>query len=281
MDCQTARQSLAAIRPGTADSALPEFASAREHVQSCAACQTTLNRHDELDLRIGELCRDVAVPAGLKDRILDSLQSTAKQPAPAATSRLPSGSPAPAPVSVEHRKNTPLSRRKWSRRIAAAACALLVGVGAWFLIQQSFATVSLDEIDAAGESLVDVAPEKLPEFVGFASGVELHPPQEMNLTNVRVSTPPRHMTVGERGIESAVFFLTVTSRGSKTLTGRLAVLPLAKVAAAPPAGGRLFRYVGTDYAAVWTEGNLVYVCYLSGRDAKAELEWRLPPLQAS
>ena len=71
MNCQTARQTLELLRPvENASSASDE---AEQHVRYCLDCQDAVRAQQQLDLRIGRVCRDVSVPVGLKERLLAGL----------------------------------------------------------------------------------------------------------------------------------------------------------------------------------------------------------------
>ena len=77
MDCRSALEILDCARPAAEDLQQPEFVDAKSHAATCAACDETFRERQILDRRIGELMRDVPVPAGLLERLTDGIPRTA------------------------------------------------------------------------------------------------------------------------------------------------------------------------------------------------------------
>ncbi len=104
MQCQEVRSQLPMLQPAGADQLDADAQAAlRFHLEKCPACTAWMERESRLDHHLGRAVRDVAVPAGLQQRILGKL---ALQP-----------------------------RRAPRALLAAAACALVVFglAGTWFL----------------------------------------------------------------------------------------------------------------------------------------------------
>ena len=107
MDCNTARLFLPFHRPGGRDLDGPEAADLDHHLAQCNECNTLSMTQDRLDESLGKAMRNVEVPRGLRNQILERL---AAQP-----SRKP---------------------RRWighSVRGLSAAAAVLLLVAGWFV----------------------------------------------------------------------------------------------------------------------------------------------------
>ncbi len=84
MNCRTARETLDVARlpegspHETSGDELqgPTINEAARHVNGCPACQTAVRLREQIDARIGQLCRDVPVPACLRERLLSRLEAT-------------------------------------------------------------------------------------------------------------------------------------------------------------------------------------------------------------
>jgi hypothetical protein len=77
MNCRDAREQLDAARPGPADRERSEFAAAMRHVAECAGCRDVVRDRERFDRHVGRVMQNVAVPAGLQSRILESLRVAA------------------------------------------------------------------------------------------------------------------------------------------------------------------------------------------------------------
>ncbi len=71
MECPNARMLLAYRRPGGPAELAPEDADELDrHLAGCPACAAAARRQDGFDMAVGRAMRTVAVPAGLRDRLL-------------------------------------------------------------------------------------------------------------------------------------------------------------------------------------------------------------------
>jgi hypothetical protein len=71
MDCTSARLLLAFRRPGgAAELAREDAADLDRHLAGCPACAALARRQDGFDLAVARAMRTVAVPAGLRDRLV-------------------------------------------------------------------------------------------------------------------------------------------------------------------------------------------------------------------
>jgi hypothetical protein len=105
MDCKTARLLFDFARPKPAELAGDDAADLEGHLGACAECHAVARGQRQLDDHLGRAIRDVPVPDGLRDRLLERLAA---------------------------------ERRAWYHRLAkragaaAAAAAVLLAAGLWF-----------------------------------------------------------------------------------------------------------------------------------------------------
>jgi anti-sigma factor RsiW len=108
MDCKTAHLLLDFNRPTPAELETSEAEALENHLLDCTACARLARDERRLDDHIGQAMRDVAVPVGLRERLIAGLD--------------------PQPVIVRRRR---FSRSAWS--LAAAAAVLLLALGGAYL----------------------------------------------------------------------------------------------------------------------------------------------------
>lgn len=270
-DCLTARRTLELVIPGQNDSKVEQ---AREHVQACATCQRTIALHEKIDLRLSEVCRDVEVPTGLKERLQSALQidsATVKE------------SPQTAAIPVGSAKATATESRRWGRRawlraVGVTAASLTFAVGGWVWYAATGPSVNLDELC---RQVLDVLPGAggLPPFTSFSDGSAPQSPATMN--GLSLASPPKLVSFG--GKSTAVYQVALRAHeGHPAANGFLIVVPVANVIDLPAAtsflgGGPNYRYPG-HCATAWVEGNFVYVCCVKGVEANLK---SLVPSQAN
>lgn len=80
MDRTDLRESLDACRPGSADLALPDLAEARAELERNAALRRSARRAEQFDRSVCGAMQDLAVPAGLKERLLAALAASESSP---------------------------------------------------------------------------------------------------------------------------------------------------------------------------------------------------------
>src|SRR5579872_2239589 len=144
MNCYTARQTLELACP---DEIEPQgLDEAARHLEACPACQIAVHRQDEIDARVGALCRDVLVPGGLKERLLAGIAlPLASSHESAATAPQSPPSLEAVPVVTPAAKSERSTRRRWLRVASAvAALAFVAGLAAWFALPRP--TVDLEKV---------------------------------------------------------------------------------------------------------------------------------------
>jgi hypothetical protein len=140
MDRPQLREPIDACRVTGDDLCLPELALLAEQIDGDPEVREIFQRAQRLDLRISRAMHEVALPAGLCDRILMRLE--AEQPAETITNLISAqiateDEPEPRrdQSGAVHREihSRPVHRRQWLVSLAAIAALLLVGLGLWRL----------------------------------------------------------------------------------------------------------------------------------------------------
>jgi len=282
MNCRTARQTLELARP---DELEPKgLDDAARHVDQCPACQRAVRRQNALDARIGVVCRDVPIPSGLQQRLLEGLAAADAGPelqtwgdeiTLALAGNRPAESSVSAPTATPAAKR-PIqpARRRWLLMLStSAAVVLVIGLSAFWLLP-SPPTVNLDTVS---QWLADgLDPDELGPFVRFANGAAAELPTTMDTRPLR--REPRRLPGAEIGAKTdvAVYFFTVSSSpGRPPYQGRLAVVPVRSVIN-PPGSARFLGvqpiYRGAFVTSAWVEGNFVYLCCLENAQSLERLQ---------
>lgn len=265
MNCQTSLQILA-----TGDEQVSGWDAACNHLAECPVCQQAFRAGDEWDRQLATVTRAVAVPVGLEDRILSALHKPAVTAAAIEQdlSLLKTRSttqPTPA-ITPQPR----VSRRRVLSAAASVACLVLVGAGyfAWEASQK----VTIDHLK---EVVAQQPPEResLPPFTGFRSGVELKFPRDLRISQELEETDPRQLKIG-RHVAAAYFFKFRTEH-ENVVAGWLFAIPARAVKSPPDWEGVGMPAPGASSAAYpvvsWREGDLIYVCALTGGGGEDEL----------
>jgi hypothetical protein len=281
VNCQTTREVFELARPDAPDAAT--VAQAEQHLSGCLSCRAAVRQQEELDSRVGTLCRDVSIPLGLKDRLLAGLEAGASDGiaidgTAASTSGLigvgvenPRDISATASIPVVGGGRGVGSRRRLLGRISLAVASLMaMGLGAWSL-WPSRPSVNLEEITAL-MATAEIDPANLAEFTTFRGGLSPQTPRTM--ITIPLETSPRRLG----NYEAAIYFFKLDGRQGK-IDGRLAVVPRhfvnARDVPSATAFPGPFTYHAQFRSTAWAEGKFVYVCCLSG--GKDELDWLVRP----
>jgi hypothetical protein len=307
MNCLTARETLDSIRPhdqlrpdetrrpdevavfDTDGHELPAetLDEAARHVKSCPACQTAVRRREKIDERIRQLSRDLPVPEGLRERLLDQLarDNSSESHAGELQTILPQVASTPVtgtPVTGKPVTGKPAvrSRRRMMVSTVAACVAMVAGVCIWEFWPSRHLPLSVDEI--AGFALDGVKPAAdLPVLTQFKGGLAVQLPS--TIQKLSRSQPWQRLVdprLGDREIAITYFTLSDGKRGK--FDGLLVVIPAAAVKDLPAASSFAFAagqplYRGLYCTAAWTEGKFVYLCCVRG--GERELKLLLPATQ--
>jgi hypothetical protein len=250
MDCLTARTTLDLVPPSAEGGT--DAVQAAAHVAVCPECQAVVRARGEFDRRVGEVCRAVPVPAGLRESLLAQLAAT---PQPAEAS---------APAAVDN------SRRQWVRWVVGAAVASLLLPAAVLVYRKTLPPQIPYETLAAEITHPELNGAGWPSLVSFGFGYpDVRPPQGVRLAAIQ-NVAPKALVVEDRTVGLWVFTLTDSRR--KRMNARLIVAPTSAVQPPSGSGGT----AGAWSIAFWSEGRLTYLLALEGPDR--ELRRLLPPV---
>jgi hypothetical protein len=233
MDCQTALEFLDCVRPDSDDLDLPEIADARAHLESCDACQEAFASMQSFDRAVADVVQDVAVPSKLR-------------------SALPG-----------------YSRRRKIQAAVSVACALMVGVAVWLQSPTQFTEAEL----------LAKLPIDLLANAKFDTSFEFALPGPW-VANRQVKVAPEVLGINlddKAGHDAAVAVFRYSRSRNAPIAGILAAIPASRIAPLPTSvsfARAESRYIQKDgrrpVAAVWREGDMVYVCLVLGSSADLE-----------
>ena len=270
MDCRTALEILEIARPDSDDLKDPELAAAAEHVGSCPQCEASFRSRQELDREIGRLMRDVPVPAGLKQQLLQQLVDESGE----SGNQESPGDTVDSQLSTLDSQLSAGRRRRFHVAWASAVC-LFAAVVVWqVMIRQKTPAVSIADLQTSTTALAAVSkmisnPEQLADFDD--SFVVLAPAGWQE----RVSFSGSGKGFQPEGLASrtlALYRFNLATRRKVAAGGVLLVVPTKWVKSPPAATSfgmaagkvRYVRAAGSLCATVaWTEGEMVYICFVT------------------
>lgn len=152
MDCKTARLLMTFDRAAGAELDPAEAQSLSCHLADCAECRQISQAERNIEAHLGRAIRNVPVPDGLRDRLLDRLAEERR---------------------VSH-------RRQWVRGAMAIAAAVLVAVVGWHFLRPSPIQPDL----VAWSETVNFPPQSAEqaEEAFRQRGIIVHAPVEFNYT---------------------------------------------------------------------------------------------------
>lgn len=264
MDCQTALEFLDCVRPDSDDLVLPELADARAHLESCDACQESFAEMQNFDRAVTSVVQNVDVPEGLRSSLLEASLSESSIESPADTDQ-------PATKAAAENRTAASSGRRKLRVAVSAVCALTLGVGAWLLQPQpdQFAEADLPKL----------LPIDLSETEKFDTGFSFALPAPWTANpRLRVGREFRGIDLDDDpGHDAAIAIFSYSRSRNAPINGILAAIPASRVAPLPKFSS--FAQADSQYiqkdgrrpvAAVWQEGDMVYVCLVLGSAADLE-----------
>jgi hypothetical protein len=241
MDCRAAREILDHSSPGDSGS---EALEARAHEAGCERCSSLMASRLAFDDRLSAAMQDVAIPEGLRDRLL-----TAVSPEPMLA------------ITVKQ----PVRRRRPTMVAACVATVLIAGSATWITIarQRKPKTLDLAALRTAAATLLEQAGNtidlsRVPGFDGSFSLAALNDwSRSAELHGVEIDQRP-----GQDGA-AAMVRIGRSSRPNAILL----IVPASRVAdAAHLAAGATLAYAPVA-SAVWRNGDFVFVCCTIRRNA--------------
>lgn len=244
MDCQSARSMLDASRPDRRDWQEPELREAAQHALNCGPCEGVLSERDIFDRRLSATMADVAIPAGLKEWLLQTLAAK----------------PIVPPVAIEVPPRFRLSRRAWLVMAGTLIVALLGGWAYWFLGRGG---VTLNEVYADINSRFPLTRERI-------SLEHLRPFNgrfDATITDPRwidaVTSEPVGLNLFSLWGHDAAIYRFAVGR-SRSLSGLLILMDAHAIEDPPtsPVPTRRHSRYDPRPQVTWRHGDQVYVCIL-------------------
>jgi len=269
MDCRTALEILDLVHSYSGDRKNREVEAAEVHLTECPQCYSRFERRQAFDQTVARVMKDVPVPPGLKEKLLNELQvgdfSTVDTIRSESTEcRSSDGTYEPIP-------GRNVSRRKWFRYLISAAVSFAAGIALWWVFSsQDSNLLTMDQIRSWLRTMNNNL-ESLSEFDGnFTASL---PRDGWNSGGIRFTTPAAkgfHKNRDGNHLMALYEFRFIGREGS-SLTGILLVIPESRIEDPPAAA-----YFSTSSAgyepvphAVWKSNGLVYVCLIPDGDARA------------
>ena len=249
MDCNEALAKLELSRSEACADGDPEWVAASAHLAECARCRTVVTHREEMDRAIATVCRDVPIPAGLEDRLLEAVGAEL----------------GPKPVPPRDNSASQKRRRSVGRVAAAAGLLCLAAVG---LFMFANARISLDHVTQAAVRRLD-AQTAGPLFTGdydpqrFVLHELPNLPPSMRMDAFRDLLPQRPE------LAIAVSQFEFRSGGGGLVRGVLIVAPEGRISGGPAAGSISAAtpvYHSGISSVAWNNGGYVYVCMVHGGD---------------
>jgi hypothetical protein len=156
MDCRTARLLFDLARPHAPELEAADIIVLEKHLAECPECGPLARAERQADELIGTAMRSVAVPEGLRTRLLDRLET----------------------------EGSLASRRRWLRRtrwLAAAAAVLLVlRGGGWYWYYLHRPVVNLEDVQRELIGQRGSTPEEVTQWFSTWRNVDIVAPPQFN-----------------------------------------------------------------------------------------------------
>jgi len=239
------------------------------HLDSCRECDARFRGNQDLDLRIADVLRDhIEVPFQPQRTALEMLQQNRGTD----SLREPSATPASEAI----RQPSMLSRSAWKSplwRVTAATISAGLLIALVWSMRKAPALLTLDTI----YNQAPVQPSDLERLPEFDKRFDAALPR-VGWGNVSLSTPIRSwQPSGAAGGLAALYSFKVRQRGQIRAQGVLLVVPRSAIDQEPletqfDPGNVIYRSRSAQHfaAVTWTEGDLVYVCFVQDEPGALE-----------
>ncbi len=261
MDRERLREMIDACRPESADLALPELAEARAELERDAVLRRQARRAEQFDRTVAAAMQDVAVPAGLQDRLMAALAAGA--PRDVAT---------PVVTVADNGRKS-----RW--RIPAYTGIVLLGTAAVLLLSLTMRWFDTGD-DWQPRAIADAAVLHFPN--------EFDPREQRLWTNAKAPSAShplsRHLSQGSNPPQCVVRNVAGCSGVAYLLQGRtgalgtlLVLTPRATLSSFPSSPPKSPQVDTAGCAAAsWRENNRLYVLVVAGNAADYKSFLRQP-----
>lgn len=243
MDRRSLLERLDAVQPNSDDLFRPEMAEARHALRDDPELAEEFAARGRFDAQITAAMRDVAVPAGLRTRLLQHLEAQHIEAEPTAESRN---------VAAARNDGPRMTRRGLLALVGTMAASLVAGGIYVSGMLDAAKPLALAEIEEAAARFLSGAIEPAP----FDGQFQPRPPRKGDWSRLRFEHGQYGLLPSEEGHRAAAWHFSWN--GSE---GVLIAIPQEFVAV-PPDTTR--DYVGGNTVA-WTEGQFVYLCRFEGQ----------------
>ncbi len=273
MDCRTALELVEVVRPDSGDLAESELTSAAAHLESCRHCAKIFHGRKTLDRQLGRVIRDVPVPWNLKTNLLATVsdrplawtcQDDNSTSYVGSNAEIDTGTksvqslPTSPPVSIHC--------RRWFRLTVAIVVCLAVVFVAWYSPFWPESSLTLAKLEQETDLHLD-------QYADFDGSFRANLPSGWSdLRSLRVVRPKGLQLSGSDHVAALYGFQLQEMR--RPIDGVLLVIEQSRVVEPP----NIFTFISatTRYpqrstaVAAWTEGGLVYICFVQGGGSEIE-----------
>ncbi len=272
MERSNLRESLDACRPGSADLAHSELADARAELDADAGLRRRVRRAEQFDRSVAGAMQDVAVPAGLQERLLAALGSALPAESAAVDAAPRPDTAAPSDGKVDTRRRAPML--VGSAFLALATGLLVTLTVRWFFGGDEWAPRSIT--DAAVQKFAAEYDPRQPQ--GWTQHAQQSKSNPLSRQLVHDQQPPQRSVSKVAGCSGTAYRLRSRQGAFATL---LVLVPRATLNGFPTKPPRSPQSDTAGCAASsWCENDRLYVLVVSGGAEEYRTFLRRPSLVA-
>ncbi len=256
MDCLTALELLDCVRPDSGDLELPEFADARAHLAECAVCRAEFDRRQQFDSEVARVASDLPIPTSLRMSLLAGLSGQVAEFA---------GADSVDARPADSRLARPLRRARLAASLAACLLIAAVSAALWRSGPTRFSLAMVQsslDLNLPKVTFDETFPVDLPSAWMSHPGLRV----SETLSGIDLDDRPGHDA-------AAAYFAFSVGRGAP-VRGVLVAIPAVRIEKLPAATSfnrAPVAYPQADVVSVaWHEGDLVYLCFVSGNTTLLE-----------
>ena len=243
MDRRSLLERLDAVRANSDDLFRPEMAEARRALRDDPELAEEFAARGRFDAQIAAAMRDVAVPAGLRTRLLQHLEAQ----------HLETETPAETRNAAGVKEDGPRMTRRGLLAVVGTLAASLVAGGIYISgMLEATTPLALAEIEEAAARFLSGAIEPVP----FDGSFQPRPPRKGDWSRLRFEREQYGLLPSDHGHRAAAWRFSW-----KKSEGVLIAIPREFVAVPPDTT----RDYGGGNTVAWTEGRFVYLCRFEGQ----------------